>query len=325
MAATSNPLDAIETLRQEIKTLETEIASLNARIKELLDQQIIHPERWNLLQKEILESRRLTLEKERQITSIRNFIFEKEHLSTELITRQHLTHKRGPSGPPLEESDSKSSRSTSSYSISDALHGKPIRDLIEGAQHVDAHAFFLFRFTHPVQHLFQTAFSSTLGLLSNTHPSEETIQKHWDDFAQALFNKHDELPSSQREPRALSYFNTSHKSVFSAAKYRPDISLCEAQVKDINRVMATNIVAFGELKRDASCFNDPMIIHQLAKYASLYFKETPNISLKCFLATHLAIRGYEFRKTTDSIVLPLMTHIYDLQWYQPGLVFFTSS
>src|SRR3989338_1161217 len=292
--------DAVDTLRQEIKTLETEINSLNDRIKDLINEQKTYPERWNLLQEEILENKRLALENKRQIT-------EKQS-TVELITRQQLTLKRGPSGQLAEERNSKSSRSSSPYSTIDALHGKPALDLLTNSEQGDLYFFFHHHPTVALQDLVRTIVSSTLGSIDGSHPTEDQIQKQWDAFAAALFSACD-----ASQPRALSYFNTSNKPIFSTAKYRPDISICEAQVKDINRVMATNIVSIGELKRDPSCFNDPTVIHQLAKYASLYFKETPSRCLKCFVATNLAIRGYEFRRTGDDIIMSSVTYIYDLQ------------
>src|SRR3989338_1816844 len=293
--------DAVDTLRQEIKTLETEINSLNDRIKDLINEQENHPERWNLLQEEILENKRLALENKRQITE--------KQTTVELITRQQLTLKRGPQGQLAEERHSKSSRSSSPYSTIDALHGKPALDLLTNSEQGDLYFFFHHHPTVALQDFVRTIVSSTLGSIDGSvHPTEDQIQKQWDAFAAALFSACD-----ASQPHTLSYFNTSNKPIFSTAKYRPDIAICEAQVKDINRVMATNIISIGELKRDPSCFNDPTVVHQLAKYASLYFKETPSRCLKCFVATNLAIRGYEFRRTGDDIIMSSVTYIYDLQ------------
>ena len=66
--AGSEPLDVVETLRQEIKALEAEIALLNNRIDILIKAQEDHPERWDRLQDEILEKERIILENKRQIT-----------------------------------------------------------------------------------------------------------------------------------------------------------------------------------------------------------------------------------------------------------------
>src|SRR3989338_3865726 len=174
--------DAVDTLRQEIKTLETEINSLNDRIKDLINEQKTYPERWNLLQEEILENKRLALENKRQITE--------KQTTVELITRQQFTHKRGPPGQPTEERSSKSSRSSSSYSAIDALHGKPARDLLSNSEQVGVRTFFRYQPTPMVQDLIRTALSSTLGLINSSHPPEEKIQQHWDDFAQVLFHNH---------------------------------------------------------------------------------------------------------------------------------------
>ena len=310
--AASDPLDAVETLRQEIKALEAEINSLNNRIDILIKAQEDHPERWDRLQDEILEFRRQITENKRQITE--------KQTTVELITRQQLTLKRGPSGQLGEERHSKSSRSSSPYSAIDALHGKPARDLLENSEQVGVHAFFAFQSTASIQDLVRTALSSTLGSLDVPAPSEDQIQNRWDAFAAALFTAYDAHSSSssspslpQSEARTLSYFNTSNKPIFSHAQYRPDISLCEARVKEIKRVIATNIVSLGELKRDPSCFNDPIVIHQLARYASRFLKETPSQFLKCFVATNLAIRGFEFWLEEDDITMPRLTHVYDLQ------------